>query len=357
MSDDAATELGQLTTPTKDLQLLSALLLEAEPTFVLDLQGCVVEVNAAAQKVYGWEHQDLVGIRFNKLVPARWHEQIEDLMSRCLAGELIRNVESARQDRTGRVSPVSLTLVRVEDDAGQPSALAVHCRDISELKLMEARLQRMTKVFMDAADPIIIRDLQGRIIEVNDEVERTFGWTRDELIGKLSLVVLPPEWKPLFHDLVERCLRGEAVRNYEFEVPNKAGVVIPVLTTLSLLTGESGEPLGMAQIIKDITELQQTAHELERSNRELEHFAAVVAHDLQQPLSTAKGYCDLVDRHHGSELTGQAQGFVQSISRAVSQAQKLVRDLLNYACVDRETGTSGPVSCRDAVDHALSNLR
>ncbi len=66
-------------------------------------------------------------------------------------------------------------------------AVVVQAKDISELKLMEARLQRMTKVFMDAADPIIIRDLQGRIVEVNDEVERTFGWSRGQLIGKLSL--------------------------------------------------------------------------------------------------------------------------------------------------------------------------
>jgi PAS domain S-box-containing protein len=208
---------------SEDLQRVPALLFEAEPTFVLDLEGRITDINPAAQKTCGLDRDQLLGEPLKKFVPPKWHEQFEDLLSRCLAGESIRNVESARQNLDGQVNPVSLTLGAVKDEAGRRSALAVHAKDISELKLMEARLQRMTKVFMDAADPIIIRDLQGRIVEVNDEVQRTFGWSRDELVGKLSISAFPPEWQVRFEDIMQRCLRGEAVRNIEFEVPDKCG--------------------------------------------------------------------------------------------------------------------------------------
>jgi light-regulated signal transduction histidine kinase (bacteriophytochrome) len=140
-------------------------------------------------------------------------------------------------------------------------------------------------------------------------------------------------------------------------VPDKYGKMIPVLATVSLLTGESGEPLGVAQIAKDITELKQTARELQRSNRELEHFAMVVAHDLQQPLSTVKGFCDLLERHHHVEFSEQALGFLHSVSSGIKQAQTLVGDLLSYSCLDRQDRPAGPVNCNDAVNRAMTNLR
>jgi PAS domain S-box-containing protein len=357
MYDESTGQRGPTSAAPGDLQELSAILLEAEPAFVIDLQGRIAELNDAAEEAWGLQRRQLLGQPFHQLIPVRWHEQIADLLSRCRAGEPIRNVESERQDQDGQVKPVSLTLAAVRDKAGRPLAVAVQAKDISELKLMEARLQRMTKVFMDAADPIIIRDLQGRIIEVNDEVERTFGWSRDELIGKLSLTVLPPEWQTLFYDIINRCLGGEAVRNVEFDVPDKRGEMIPVLATVSLLTGESGEPLGIAQIVKNVTELKSTARELRRTNRELQHFAAVVAHDLQQPLGTVKGFCELLERHHHAEFSQQALSYLRSASSGIDQAQTLVGDLLSYACLDRQDRKSALVNSNDAANHAVANLQ
>ncbi len=357
MSDDSAAKAGDCSGVPADMQRLSAVLFETEPVLILDPAGRIRSTNAATAIACGLNGEQMVGRSLKEFIPRRWHDQIDDLIARCLSGETIRNVESARQNPDGQEYPVSLTLVSVTDDAGNPSAVAVYARNISELKLMEARLQRMTKVFMDAADPIMIRDLQGRIIEVNDEVQRTFGWRREELIGKLSLTALPPEWQSRFENILASCLRGEPVRNIEFEVPDKCGKMIPVLATVSLLTGESGEPLGIAQVVKNITELKRTAQELERSNRELEQFAAVVAHDLQQPLSTVSGYCGLLNRHHQAELSQQALGFLHAMSDGIAQAQKLVSDLLGYACLERSVKRFSPVNCGDAVNRALANLK
>ena len=201
MSDSAARP-DHSKAPPGDLQQLSALALDAESRFVLDLRGRITDVNAAAQELYGLDRHEVLGQPFKELVPSKQHEQIEDLLSRCLTGASIRNVESERQNLAGLVKPVSLTLTRVNDETGSPSAIAVYVKDISELKLLEARLQRMTKVFMDAADPILIRDLQGRIIEVNDEVQRTFGWTRDATVRSRG-----PRSTRHPHPLLRRCSR------------------------------------------------------------------------------------------------------------------------------------------------------
>ena len=63
----------------------------------------------------------------------------------------------------------------------------------TELKEIEVRLRLMTNVFMDGADPIIINDLDGRVLDANFEIERVFGWTRDELLGQEATQLLPEE--------------------------------------------------------------------------------------------------------------------------------------------------------------------
>src|SRR3954470_810436 len=93
--------------------------------------------------------------------------------------------------------------------------------DFTRLKQIESELRRMTKVFMDGADPIVIRDLDGRIIDANREVERVFGWTRDELLGHSVNDLLPREWHALTDQNLERCRRGEAVRNVEGTIGSK----------------------------------------------------------------------------------------------------------------------------------------
>jgi PAS domain S-box-containing protein len=73
MSDDTATQRDHSEAARRDLQQLSALLLEAEPAFVLDLQGKISEVNAAAQETYGLNRHQLLGRPFTTLVPPKWH--------------------------------------------------------------------------------------------------------------------------------------------------------------------------------------------------------------------------------------------------------------------------------------------
>ena len=348
--------IGELTEFQQSLQQLSALLLDAEPTLLLGLDWRIKDLNLVAEELCGWKREELLGRPFDILVPAQFHDQVEDLLARCAAGETIRKVESARENRARQVSPVSLTMTTVTNLEGEIAAVAVQAKDISEFKLLQARLGRMTKVFMDSADPMIIRNLQGRIIDVNDEVERTFGWSRDELIGKFTLHELPPDAREEANEMLASCLRGEPLRNYELEMENRRGERITVLFSLSLLTGELGEPFGIAQIFKNITLLKQATRELESRNRELENFAAVVAHDLQQPLSTIRGFSELLDQQHGEQLESQGRNFLAQIRQGIQQAQNLVTDLLKYACLDR-AAAADPTNCQDALDAALSNLQ
>jgi PAS domain S-box-containing protein len=85
-------------------------------------------------------------------------------------------------------------------------------------------------------------------------VERTYGWSRSELLGQPIDTIVPPEYLPQQQELAARCKQGEKVQNVEGWRRAKSGEVVPVLLTLSLLTDEEGSSGGIATIAKDLSE-------------------------------------------------------------------------------------------------------
>jgi len=119
-----------------------------------------------------------------------------------------------------------------------------------------------SKVFMDAADPILIEDRNGVVVDLNEEAERDYGFSRDELIGKPIKTLVPPDRHAQADELLARCLRGESVRNIEGQRWTRDEKVIPVLLTLSALRDEVGNIDAIATLAKDVTDLKRVEHEL-----------------------------------------------------------------------------------------------
>lgn len=111
-------------------------------------------------------------------------------------------------------------------------------------------LLKLAKVFMDATDPIIMKDLDGNVLEMNEEAIRLYGWSRDELLHKPSFTVFPKEKQQEAQQLLQRCIQGEKICNVEGLHCNKKGEVFKVLFTLSLLRDHQNEPFGIANITK-----------------------------------------------------------------------------------------------------------
>ncbi len=253
----------------------------SDPILIEDLNGVVVDLNAEAQRSYGFARGDLIGRPIKQLVPPERHEQADELLRRCLAGEEVRNVEGLRWDRDGQVVPVLLTVSLLRGESGEPLAIATLAKDITAQKQAEAESRRMAKVFMDASDPILIEDLDGVVVDLNAEVERRYGFSRERLIGRPIKQLVPPERHHQADSLLERCLAGEDVRNVEGLRWDRDGTVVPVLLTLSALRGESGEPVAVATIAKDISRQKQAEAALAQEREQLEVRVSERTHELQ----------------------------------------------------------------------------
>jgi len=145
--------------------------------------------------------------------------------------------------------------------------------EIAERKSVQTKLNQLSWVFRDAADPIIIEDLSGTIIEINREAERSYGWSRDELIGKSIKNLLLPDRYQFAWQLRQQCLNGQEVRNWEGYRVDKYGRVFPTLVTAFPLMDENDRIEFVATITKDISILKNLELELRDSQRRLKQFS------------------------------------------------------------------------------------
>lgn len=117
--------------------------------------------------------------------------------------------------------------------------------DINPVKETEKTLRRMSKVFTVALDPVLILDLTGRVMDLNEEVARSYGFSRDELRGQPVATIVPKAQRKIMETLLQRCREGEIQRNIDCVRVTKSGQELQCLTTLALLTDERGHPEAM----------------------------------------------------------------------------------------------------------------
>jgi PAS domain S-box-containing protein len=185
-------------------------------------------------------------------------------------------MDIAEHKKTGEASkdfPTQLEKMVKERTVELEDAVTKLENEIAERKSVQTKLNQLSWVFRDAADPIIIEDLSGTIIEINREAERSYGWSRDELIGKSIKNLLLPDRYQFAWQLRQQCLNGQEVRNWEGYRVDKYGRVFPTLVTAFPLMDENDRIEFVATITKDISILKNLELELRDSQRRLKEFS------------------------------------------------------------------------------------
>lgn len=132
-------------------------------------------------------------------------------------------------------------------------------------------------------------------------------------------------------------------------------VTVQLARSASRRRAESAE--ANARLELEVAERRRTQEELARSNEELEQFAAVASHDMQEPLRAVSGYLELLVEHAGTKLDTEEREFIAIASEAAERMRTLIRDLLAYARVGRSGRAPSPVELDSVLQLALANLR
>jgi PAS domain S-box-containing protein len=204
-------------------------------------------------------------------------------------------------------------------------------RDVTERKRAERAQAHLAAIIDSSEDAIIGKDLDGTITSWNRGAETIYGYSADEVVGKSISILIPPHQVDEVPAMLERIKGGEKIHNYENARVRKDGGSIDVSLTISPVKDEAGSVIGAATIARDIGELKEARREAERLKEE---FFALVSHDLRTPLTSVKGYADLLLTGDGGDLTDQQRLFVEAIARNSSRLERLVGDLLVAAQVE-----------------------
>ncbi len=217
-----------------------------------------------------------------------------------------------------------------------------------------------------ATDAIVTIDQQSRILFVNPAAGRIFGYEQAEMLGQSLTMLIPPHLREHHRAGLKRYIAtGQKHLNWarvEITGLHKSGAEIPVEISFGEFTAEGRHMF--AAILRDVTErkraeqeLAQRAEELARSNAELEMFAYVASHDLQEPLRMVASYTQLLARRYKEKLDAEAHEFIGFAVDGASRMQQLIQDLLSYSRLTTKGKPRNLTQAEAVCNVALENLQ
>ncbi len=347
-------------------------LIEAAPDamVVVNSAGKILLVNRQAEALFGYRRSELIDRRVEMLVPeasAHNHVAVRERFSQFPSLRPMgagSNLKGRRKD--GAEIAIDIMLSPVDGASG--IAIIATVRDATARQLAADKLETSEAMFRalhdQSPDAIIAVDRRGCIVQCNQKVQEMFGYESAELLGKEIEVLVPKRFRQ--NHVAQRVAYTARPHSRpmgagaDLLAMRKDGFEFPVDILLSPVQVPGGDVV--ISVVRDVTErkaaarlLTARAEQLSRSNQELEQFAYVASHDLQEPLRAVASSCQVLQRKLAEKLDEDSGEFLQFAVDGAKRMQDLINDLLTLS----RAGRSKPFECVEmslVLERALANL-
>lgn len=249
---------------------------------------------------------------------------------------------------------------QLEQHIAQRTAALTRVNDV--VKRQSGQVREQTLLLDLVRDGILVRDLYGTIVYWNHGAASMYGWTKEQALGRVSHQLLGAEYPVPVAEIEKQVMRAGFWEGDVVHV-TQGGHRLIVESRWTLTRTERGTPEGFLEVHRDISQRRKAerallakADALARSNHELEQFAYVASHDLQEPLRMVSNYTQLLARRYRDRLDADANEFIDFAVDGARRMQDLIHALLQYARVERSGREFSPVPADRIVADALSNL-
>ena len=344
-------------------------LLEAslDPLVAIGLDGEITDVNAATEAVTGCARAILIGTDFSNYFVDT--EKARAGYQQVFREGFVRDYPLELRHRDGHITSVLYNACVYRDENGNVAGIFAAARDITKRKHAEEALRQSEQRFSSMLEAvrdyaIIFLELDGRVASWNKGAERIKGYRAEEIVGQhFSKFYRPADIAKGKPDHELRVATSEGRFEDEDWRVRKDGSRFWANVVVTSLRDASGKINGFVKITRDLTarkqaedEIKRYAEDLKRSNQELEQFAYVASHDLQEPLRTVSSFSQLLARRYHGKLDADADEFFTFIVDGATRMQTLINDLLAFSRVGMRDNPFAPVACEQVLQIAKQNL-
>jgi two-component system sensor kinase FixL len=332
----------------------------------IDERGKIASFNPAASRLFGYSVAEVIDRNIKVLMPAPYRDEHDSYLQNYDATGIKKIIGIGREvvGRRKDGSEFPMDLAVSETVLGRRKIYTGLIRDITERKRAEQSQATLAAIVESSDDGIVGKTLDGIVATWNAGAERIFGYSAQEMIGQPIAKVIPID--RLFEeiDIQHRLASGGRVEHFETVRIRKDGRTINVSLTISPIRDSSGVVIGASKIVRDITArkkieefLTRQTEELARSNTELERFAYIASHDLQEPMRTVQSFAQLLQRECGASLAGDARDYLDFVVAGTRRMQALINDLLAYSRVSSQGSPFAPADCAEICRSVLKSLQ
>ncbi len=327
--------------------------------------------NKAAENMYGWNSDEVIGKSLPEIIPEEYpYAQKGEVNEQIFENGFWKGeINQKKRDNTLINIFSSSTLIR--DNMEKIQGVVTINQDFTERKKVELKLIEETekiKKYLDIAGVIlVVLDKRGNIVMLNKKGYEILQYTEGELIGRNWFDIYIPKENPKeIYEIFKNLMRNETENTefYENSILTKSGEEIIIAWHSSLLYDNNGEIIGTLSSGDDITELKKgeqdllsTLENLKEVNSELERFAYVASHDLQEPLRMITSFIQLLEKRYKDKLDEDANEFITFIVEGAKRMQLMITDLLFYSRIGRKEKEFSQLDVNIILEDVISNFR